>query len=197
MLADMASRTLWHDQDLLAFDLETTGVDRFADVPVSYALVVVRAGAVVDIDASLVDPGRDIPVAASAVHGIVTEQARSDGMRLGLAVRHVADVLIDASLHGVPIVGMKLDYDLTMLDSCVRRETGAGIVDGGFRGPVLDALVIDRHVDRYRRGKRTLADLCLRYEVTIDHAHEASADAKAAVDVVRAMCRTYPELCDL
>jgi DNA polymerase III subunit epsilon len=193
MLARMAPDA-WHDQDLLAFDLETTGVDPFADVPVSYALVAVRGGSVTAKEASLVDPGRHIPPGASAVHGITTERARWEGIPLGIGIRRVAEVVLDAAGRGVPVVGMKLDYDLTMLDSCYRRETGRGLEAEGFWGPVLDALVIDRHVDRYRRGKRTLADLCNHYGVPIEHAHDASADAKAAVDVVRAQCARYPEL---
>jgi DNA polymerase-3 subunit epsilon len=190
----MAPSSPWYEQDLLAFDLETTGVDRFADVPVSYALVTVRGGAVVTNDSSLVDPGREIPPEASMVHGITTELARGRGIPLGIAVSHVAGRVLDASRRGVPIVGMNLDFDLTMLDVCYRRETGRGLEDDGFCGPVLDALVIDRHVDRYRRGKRTLTDLCTCYGVAIDHAHDAAADAKAAANVVQAMCKRYPEL---
>ena len=190
----MATDAPWQDQDLLAFDLETTGIDRFHDVPVSYALVTLRAGEVVGEDAAIVDPARAIPDRASAVHGITTERARREGMNLGVAVRRVADALLDASRRKVPVVGMKLDYDLTMLDSCYRRETGRGLSDDGFSGPVLDALVIDRHVDRYRKGKRTLMDLCAHYGVVIEHAHDASADAKAAADVVRALCERYAEV---
>jgi DNA polymerase III subunit epsilon len=197
MLDRMAWGDEWYEHDLLAFDLETTGVDRYTDVPVSYAIVTVRSGEVVGREASLVDPGREIPVGASSVHGISTERARREGIPLGIAVRRIADVLLDASLEGVPVAGMKLDYDLTILDSCYRRETGRGLHEVGFRGPVLDALVIDRHIDRYRRGKRTLGDLCLHYGVAIDHAHDASSDATAAVNVVYAMCKCYPELCDL
>ncbi|HVC15451.1 MAG TPA: exonuclease domain-containing protein [Acidimicrobiales bacterium] len=190
----MTRAARWDDQELLAFDLETTGVDPSRDVPVSYALVAVEQGVVTSWDAALVDPGREIPAGASAVHGITTECARREGIALGIAVRRIADSLLDASVRGVPVVGMKVDYDLTMLDSCYRRETGRGLAELGFRGPVLDALVIDRHVDRYRRGKRTLADLCAHYGVDISHAHDASADAKAAADVVRALCRCYPDL---
>ncbi len=197
MLAHMSPGAHWDEQDLLGFDLETTGVDRFTDVPVSYALVAVRGGLVVWSDASLVDPGREIPPGASSVHGITTERARREGIPLGIAVRHIADAVLDSSRKGVPVVGMKLDYDLTMLDACCRRETGRGLADRGFRGPVVDALVIDRHLDRYRPGKRTLADLCSYYGVVIDHAHDASADATAAIDVVRTLCRSYPELRDL
>lgn len=191
----MAPTAPWHAEELLAFDLETTGVDRLSDVPVSFALVWVRAAEVVSLETAIIDPGRVIPPGASAVHGITTERARRDGMPLSTAVVRIAGAVVGASRRDVPIVGMKLDYDLTMLDSCYRRETGRGIEDDGFRGPVLDALVLDRHFDRYRRGKRTLADLCGHYGVAIEHAHDAVADAKAAVDVVVAMCRRYPDLC--
>jgi DNA polymerase III subunit epsilon len=193
----MAFDVRWHDQDLLAFDLETTGVDPFADVPVSYALVAVRSGEVIRRDASIVDPAREIPEGATAVHGISTQRARREGITLGIAVRRIADALIGASCQDVPVVGMKLDYDLTMLDSCYRRETGRGLFEDGFCGPVLDALVIDRHVDRYRPGRRTLVDLCTHYGVVIEHAHDAAADAKAAADVVLAICELFPELCAL
>lgn len=194
MLARMAPGTRWHEEELLAFDLETTGVDRFTDVPVSYALVTMRGRHVVQSDSSLVDPNREIPVGASAVHGITTERAHQEGMTLGIAVRRIADAVLGASSRGVPVVGMKLDFDLTMLDSCYRRETGRGLVDEGFCGPVLDVLVIDRHVDRYRRGRRTLADLCAQYGVVIAHAHDASADAKAAAAVACALHERCPEL---
>lgn len=190
----MAPGAPWYEHDLLAFDLETTGVDPFADIPVSYALVAMCGGEVVRTDASLVDPGCHIPAGASAVHGITTERARRDGMTLGIAIRRITEAVLRASGHGVPVVGMKLDYDLTMLDSCYLRETGSRLSDHGFRGPVVDALVMDRHVDRYRPGKRTLADLCAHYGVAIEHAHDAAADAKAACEVVRAMCERFPEL---
>ena len=193
MLAHVAPEAPWREH-LLAFDLETTGVDRFADVPVSYAFVEVRAGVAVKRDGSLVDPGREIPPGATAVHGITSERARREGVPLGIAVRRIAETLLEASSDGVPVVGMKLDYDLTMVDSCYRRETGRGLADNGFRGPVLDALVLDRHLDRYRRGRRTLVDLCAHYGVFIEQAHDASADAKAAAEVVLALCDRYPEL---
>lgn len=185
----------WHVGELLAFDLETTGVDRFNDVPVSFALVRMVDGEVVSRQSSLVDPGRAIPPPATAVHGITDERARADGMVLPVAVERVTESLVEASQRGVPIVGMKLDFDLTMIDACCRRQTDRGLAGAGFTGPVLDALVLDRHFDRYRKGKRTLGDLCTHYGVVIEHAHDAVADAKATLGVVAAMCRRFPELC--
>lgn len=190
----MGSSTDWSTTELVAFDLETTGVDRFGDVPVSYALVVMREGVVTSFESALVDPGRDVPAAATAVHGITTERARTEGVPLEEAVTCLGERLLDASRQGFAIVGMKLDYDLTMLDCCYRRAMGRGLADDGFRGPVLDALVLDRHFDRYRKGKRTLGDLCTEYGVAIERAHDAVADATATLEVLAAMCRRYPEL---
>ena len=67
---------------MLGFDFETTGIDRFNDVPVSYALVSMVAGEVVSTSAGLIDPGREIPEGASQVHGISTERARQEGVPL-------------------------------------------------------------------------------------------------------------------
>lgn len=185
----------WHRDELLAFDLETTGVDRFCDVPVSYALVRVVDGAVESRRWSIVDPGRPIPAPAMAVHGITDERARAEGVALRDAVATVVEALLDASSRGVPVVGMKLDFDLTIVDVCHRRHHGWGLTEAGFSGPVLDALVLDRHFDRFRSGKRTLSDLCAQYGVMIEHAHDAVADATATLDVVTAMCARFPELC--
>jgi DNA polymerase III subunit epsilon len=186
----------WVTGEIVGFDFETTGVDRFNDVPVSYALVNMVGGQVTSAAAGLVDPGREIPAGATDVHGISTERARSEGMPLSDAVDMVAEVVISASRRGVPLVGMKLDYDLTILDTQASRLSGQGLLARGWRGPVLDAVVLDRHLDRYRKGSRTLAALCSHYGVTIEHAHDASADAVASVEVLLALAARYKELRD-
>lgn len=191
----MEATVPWHAGELIAFDLETTGVDPFVDVPVSFALVRMVGGVVESRESSLVDPGRPIPAGATAVHGITDRLARAEGMALSDAIARIVELLVDASSRGVPVVGMKVDFDLTMVDACSRREARLGLADAGFCGPVLDALVLDRHFDRFRRGKRTLGDLCAHYGVVIEHAHEAVADAGATLDVIAAMCRRFPELC--
>ena len=150
----------WPTGELLGLDFETTGIDRFNDVPVSYALVSVVEGVVIRSWSGLIDPGREIPSEATAVHGISTERARDEGMPLRAAISLVSDAVIAASARGVPLVGMKLDYDLTILESQARDLCGAGPIDRGWCGPVLDAVVIDRHFDPDRQGRRTLVDLC-------------------------------------
>jgi DNA polymerase-3 subunit epsilon len=189
-----ARRDPWVGGELLCFDLETTGLDRFSDVPVSFALLRLRAGAMVERTVALVDPGRPIPEEATAVHGITAEQARRDGLALHAAIELVAGTLVEASRRGVPVVGVKLDYDLTMVDVLCRHLDGRGLPERGWTGPVLDALVLDRHVDRYRKGRRTLVDLCELYGVTITQAHSADGDAAAAAGVLLSMAARYEEL---
>jgi DNA polymerase-3 subunit epsilon len=186
----------WLTSEMLGFDFETTGVDRFNDVPVSYALVTVVAGEVASTASGLIDPGRDIPAGATAVHGISTERARDEGMPLPEAIDMITDVIVSASRRDVPIVGMKLDYDLTILDTQATRFSGRGLMARGWNGPVLDAVVLDRHVDQYRKGSRTLAALCGYYGVEILNAHDASADAIASVGVLLALGARYNELRD-
>ncbi len=196
MLGTMAT---WTAGEVFGFDFETTGIDRFNDVPVSYALVHVVGGVVLRSWSGLIDPGREIPVGATEVHGITTERARDEGMPLREAIGLVTDAVLSASRRGVPLVGMKLDYDLTILDTQAMRLGGRGIVERGWCGPVLDCVVIDRHFDRYRKGRRTLVNLCELYGIDITNAHDASADAIASVEVLFALAARYEALweCDL
>jgi DNA polymerase-3 subunit epsilon len=184
----------WTEGEVLGLDFETTGVDRFTDVPVSYALVSVVDGIAVRSWSGLIDPGRDIPPDATAVHGITTVRARAEGMPLVAAIELITNAVVTAGRRGVPVVGMKLDYDLTILDVLGSRFFGRGLVARGWSGPVLDAGVLDRHFDGDRHGRRTLGDLCTHYEVEHEGAHDAWADAVASLRVLFALADRYGEL---
>ncbi len=84
---------------------------------------------------------------------------------------------------------MNARYDLSLLDRECRRYGVASVSDrlGAAPSPVIDPLVIDKHVDKYRKGKRALHALCAHYGVALDDAHDARADAVAAARVVRRM----------
>jgi DNA polymerase-3 subunit epsilon len=48
-------------------------------------------------------------------------------------------------------------------------------------------------VDRYRKGKRRLENAAEHYSVSLDNAHDASADAIAAGRIAQAIARVHAE----
>ncbi|MFJ3973998.1 3'-5' exonuclease [Streptomyces sp. NPDC090021] len=178
----------WISGPLVAFDLETTGTDVETDRIVTAAVVRLDpAGAVAAERTWLLDPGVAIPEQASAIHGISTQHAREHGARAASAVEEIAQAVAEGLRSGTPLVVMNARYDLSLLDRECRRHGVASITErlGGVPAPVIDPLVIDKHVDKYRKGKRALHALCAHYGVSLDDAHDARADAVAAARVVR------------
>jgi DNA polymerase-3 subunit epsilon len=88
---------------------------------------------------------------------------------------------------------MNAPFDLTLLDRELRRHRASSLSRYLQNAPlyVLDPRVLDKHLDRYRKGRRTLTDLCAQYGVDLDGAHDAAADATAALEVVRAVGRRF------
>jgi DNA polymerase-3 subunit epsilon len=182
----------------VGFDFETTGVDAYNDVPVSYAMTTQRIanGLSTFVDrVSFVNPGRPIPAGAAAVHGI-TDFMVADAPGLHESALSVRDQIFTLWADGGVLVGMNLVYDLTMLDSVCRREGIEGL-RGLDLGPIADIYVMDKAVDRYRKGKRNLSSLCEHYGVTITNAHTAEADTQASLEVLDAMIGRLPEVANL
>jgi DNA polymerase-3 subunit epsilon len=177
------------------FDLETTGVDVDTSRIVSACVAVIDdEGNVITRWDWLADPGIEIPEGAAAVHGITTERARAEGRPAELVVAEVAQTLRVLFATGHPVVVYNAPYDLTLLDRECRRY---GIDPIEHAHPVIDPLVMDKAVDRYRKGKRTLEVTAERYGVTLDDAHDAGADAIAAGRVAQSLQRAYPEELDV
>ncbi|MRG58445.1 3'-5' exonuclease [Agromyces sp. CFH 90414] len=181
----------WADT-LAVFDLETTGIDiDTCRIVTAHVGVIGPRGEVLEQRQWLVDPGVEIPTAATLIHGVSTERARAEGLAAAQAVAEIGETLADATRRGLPIVAYNASYDLSVL----RREAERYGHDP-LAGPehVVDPLVIDKAVDRYRRGKRTLTAACAHYGVELLDAHDAGADAIAAGRVAQAIARAYPEL---
>lgn len=178
----------WEDGLLVGLDFETTGVDPVSDPPVQVAIVTSGPDGVLAEDVFLVDPGREIPEAAVVVHGITTERACREGRSLEEAAHRVHQAMTRAFAEDVPVVAMNASFDLTIAETLFRRF---GLHPLCWRA-VLDPLVLDRHLDRYREGKRRLDALCEHYGVALVHAHDAASDAIAAVELTRRIALAYP-----
>jgi DNA polymerase-3 subunit epsilon len=179
----------WFDR-LGVFDLETTGIDTETSRIVSAYVGVIDAAGEPKGVSWLADPGVDIPTQATAVHGISTERARAEGRPAADVVGEIVAVIRALFAQGVPLVVYNAAYDLTLLNrECLRY----GIEPLGEPTPVIDPLVIDRAMDRYRKGKRTLEAAAEFYGIELMDAHDAEADAVAAGRVAQAIARKYSD----
>lgn len=186
----------WPDGPLIGFDTETTGVDVGADRIVTAAIVEQIDGET-RVFEWLINPGVEIPQRATDVHGVTTQHAAEHGLDPREGLHQIADHLAGHLRAGRPIVAFNVVFDLSILDAELRRHElpTLGQRIPGEITPVLDPLVIDRRLDRYRRGKRTLSHLCEFYNVVQEgELHRADVDVAATLAVLRALCEKYAEL---
>lgn len=181
--------TPWH-HTIAVFDLETTGIDvATSRIVTAHVGLIGPEGEVLERRDWLADPGVEIPVQASAVHGISTEQARAEGRPAADVVAEIIGTIAELFSREHALTIYNAPYDLSLLAHEARRH---GVDELFLPGPIIDPLVLDKAVDRYRKGKRTLEAAALHYGVSLTAAHDAGADAIAAGHVAQAMARRYP-----
>lgn len=198
----------WWSGRALGFDTETDG-----PVPTEARII---TGALVHMAGPghppqpmelMIQPERDIPQEAIDVHHITTERAREEGVPREKGVLQIASSIADLAGPEVPVVGHNAPYDLTLLDRELRR-LGLGRLEtirddfGSIDQvrmilherpvavfPVLDTLVLDKVLDRYRKGSRRLVDTAKHYGAAMAEgsAHGATADVIASLRIAIAM----------
>ncbi|MGW2345569.1 exonuclease domain-containing protein [Streptomyces sp. NPDC001661] len=191
--------TCWYEGPLAAFDTETTGVDVENDRIVSAAVVVQdAAGTRPRVTRWLVNPGVPVPPGATEVHGLTDEHLQRNGRWPAPVMEEVGRALAEQAAAGRPLVVMNAPFDLTLLDRELKRHRNSALSHYLETASlcVIDPRVLDKHLDRYRKGRRTLTDLCEHYEVELAGAHDAGADAQASLDLVRAVGRRFASRLD-
>ena len=173
------------------FDLETTGIDVAEDrIVTAYVGLLDASGNVIHEEHWLADPGMEIPAGATEVHGITTAHARANGRPAREVVAEVTAALRTLLSAGIPVVAYNAAYDFSLLKYEGERH---GLAPLDSPAPVIDPLVIDKTLDKYRAGKRTLDVVAAHYAVPLESAHEASADAIAAGRVALALAERYAD----
>lgn len=181
----------WADGPLLAFDLETTGVDIEVDLAVTAALVQVRPGKDLVVNRWVIDPGVAVPDEAARIHGYPTERVRAEGMEPARAFEEISELLSAYWTPDSPLVTSNGSYDLSLTDRELGRHLGSEL---SVAGPMIDVLIVDKNCDKYRPGSRKLADMCRHWGIELPDAHEAAADAVAAARLAWKLgkCRRWP-----
>jgi DNA polymerase III subunit epsilon len=180
----------WSDT-LVVFDTETTGLDtRHARIVTAYVGLIGAEGETLESHHWLANPGVIIPEQASAVHGVTTEMAQRDGRAAQDVISEIRQTLSEYFAAGLAVVAYNASYDFSILH---HESLRYGVEPLKNPRPIIDPLVIDRKVDTYRKGKRTLQMAAAHYLVRLDDSHTADADAIAAGRVAQAILRTHSE----
>jgi len=182
--------THWFDT-LAVFDTETTGIDTRNDrLVTAYIGVIGPNGDLQESHSWLANPGVEIPERAAAVHGITTEKAIAEGGNPAQIVGEVVGVLRDVLGRGLPLVIYNAGFDLSLIHHEAVRHGVDPLEDPR---PIVDPLVLDRALDQYRKGKRTLDTVSAHYGVTNPAAHDAEGDAVTTGLVVQKMAAAFPD----
>lgn len=186
----------WFMSRFGAFDLETSGTDPHEAFIVTAHLGLAGGGAdVVPTNWVLSPGGLEIPDGAAKIHGYNTARARAEGVDHAKGLDEIVQAAANVLAFGHPLVGHNIGgYDLTVLDAECRRwgvEPIASRAALHEPWPVLDTMVLDRHVAPFRRrvsetqGAYTLRTSAETYELgwNEDEAHGAEYDAMASARV--------------
>lgn len=189
----------WVQGTFLGFDTETTGVNTAQDRIVT-AAIVLRTPQQTLVRTWLINPGVPIPVEASDIHGVTTEHAVEFGVAPETALEEIASVIAEHLLAEHPLVAFNASFDVSILEHELIRHGLPTIEQRIARDfcPVIDPLVLDRALDRYRKGSRKLGDLCVIYEVSETGTfHTADADVIATLDVLEKMIKKYSNVAEM
>lgn len=171
---------------LLVFDAETGGIDVHEDRIVQWFMATAdKDGNLLEKWQWFIDPGVPIAQEAIEVHGLTNEWLHDHGRDPFEAFNEIRLIFLENIdlIH----VAFNMNFDLSILDAEFKRH---GITDsfGEYmrdNARLVDAIVIDRHEDKYRKGKRTLEAQAKHYGVPFDPeaAHDARYDVQATAQV--------------
>lgn len=159
------------------FDTETTGVEYDESRIVTYAVGILHPDGTHGTEHGVINPGTEIPAGAARVHGWTTERVRAHPDALD--PKEGAQRILDALDPARPVVAFNAQFDLTLLARELERH---GLDPSPLeRLRVIDPLVLDKHLEKYRKGSRRLQPVCEHHGVQLDGDwHDAAADAVAA-----------------
>jgi DNA polymerase-3 subunit epsilon len=177
------------DVPMVWLDTETTGTDPGTDGVVQLGIARFEPGKEPTVRTWLVNPGREIPEEAIAIHGITNAMVEDARSLFSVLISTEFRDLTEGALPGA----YNAAFDRAFLSASHGLSAKPAILANDW--PWLDSLTLVRLVDRYVRGKgrHKLAAACQRHGVDLGTAHDAGADARAAGLLFCALL-THPDL---
>lgn len=182
--------TKWYDGLICGFDLETTGLDPATDHIVQVGIDVSLGSLGVPIPGMsyehLVNPG--VKIENSDMHGITDDMvvgARTEAQ----AIEELVWFFKAMAAARIPVVAYNAAFDFTFSREVSSRHKIDWLSEDLI---IIDPFIIDRKVDKWRKGSRTLGAVAELYDVqTTDALHSARYDALITVRVLRRMAAKH------
>jgi len=187
----------WSNGPLIGMDTETTNAEPLSARFVTSAIMLDVPGKEQQCWEWLSKPGWEmVEIGATAVHGISDEYANINGQEPDIVIREMYSVL-SALQHqyNAPLVLTCSPFDLTILHNESQRLGLGKLEDNINLPPILDTLTLDRMLDMYRIGRRTLTSVAANYGIVFRYgAHQAKGDIDVTIRLARAIAKKYPKL---
>lgn len=167
-------------QDYVALDLETTGLRPSEDRILEIGAIKVRNGEICERYSTLVDPGMPISPRIQELTGIDDAMAAA-GKDSAAAVRELV-----AFCEDLPLLGHNILFDYSFIK---RNAVNLGLP---FEKQGIDTLKIARALLPDLEHKN-LSYLCAYYQIGQEHAHRATDDALASMELYRRLAKEFPE----
>lgn len=171
----------------VGFDIESTGIDPMTDRIVTFSIISQDTNMEQTLYEWTVNPGIEIPEGAAAVHGVTTEDAVRDGRPPAEVLPEIVAVLnYELSFEDAILTAYNCPFDLTMLREEYKRhgiipKDSTYVEDLVAHVGIIDPLVIDKEVNKYRRGSRKLIDVAETHGFNLTNAHNSTADVEATI----------------
>ncbi len=168
--------------DFVALDVETTGLEFKNDRIIEIGAVKFRQGKAVEDFSSFINPGIPVPEAITDLTGI------SDADLTGApAFSAIAEQLL-TFIGTLPLCGHQIEFDSSFLKEEFKRLEKPAIGNQLFDTALLSRILLDP------RGRFSLKHVCGELGITLDNAHRALHDARAAGE---AAVRLIPKIAHL
>ena len=170
----------FNEASFACFDFETTGFSPKRDRVIEVAVVTVTHGTVGPSWTSLINPGDDVELGATHIHGI-----KRDWIRSAPSFAEIAGTLFSL-LDGKVLVAHNANFDLGFLRSEMSR---AQLLAKGTLFPHWDTMKAADFAPSLP-ASRKLVDVAAAFGVEIANAHQALDDALAVAEIVAEVTET-------
>ena len=176
----------------VAFDLETTGLDKEKDQIIEIGAVKIKEGVIVDRFDELINPGKPIPSKITELTCITDDMVKDKDNEESVTKRFLEWV------QDLPLVAHNAKFDISFMEMAMKKY---GL--GEFNYTVIDTLELSRTLDQ-GYARHGLSALVKRYNVPWeeDAHHRADYDAEGTALVFHKMLnkliqQNYEKISDL